>query len=507
LQLGGATAEKSKCPPSRPVSAAGYVGHMARTPRYKKGAVFDGWELGENLGVGGNGEAWRARNEQGAVRVVKLLYPGAERYDRFKREIAAVNELVPAGFPALPIEYVHLPDRPSRQDPPFYVMPEAIPIAKALSGKGVREKVGAVREFAEALATLLSEHGRNHRDVKPPNMYEYEGRFVLGDFGLVTDPDPQADALTADGKAVGPWAFLPSEVFNPPPGMEIDWQKVDVYCLAMSLWCLVRESDDPPRRIEPNGVMSLTRQLAVPPPVTDPTAVEDPGAVEYRTHIRELDAILAASTADDPDKRPALARFAQQLGDWEEGIRVRTDMYRYIVDSEADEEAVLGWLVSTTRYDPLLGLNVYEVRDRAEVSPLAGMNAGRFGDALDGLVESYRAVGERFPERGEAWHWSKVYPTSYGIDQVEPERVEVETLPLLRTLVKDGPVDVMDITGSNPAVTFGASVMPGPELYYLLRYLREAGLVDFEEQWESGPGVLVMHLKATRIGRMRVVSQ
>lgn len=37
----------------------------------------------------------------------------------------------------------------------------------------------------------------------------------------------------------------------------------------------------------------------------------------------------------------------------------------------------------------------------------------------------------------------------------------------------------------------------------VLRYMRDASLIEFEEHWQSGPGVLVMHLKLTRMGRMR----
>jgi hypothetical protein len=477
---------------------------VTRKPRHKKGVVVGRWTLLENLGVGGNGEAWRVRDEQGAVRVTKVLYPGAERYERFKREVTAVSDLVPSGFPTLPIEHAHLPEHPSKADPAFYVMPEAVPLATALADKDVPARVAALRRFAEALATLLHEHGHHHRDVKPANLYEYNGRFVLGDFGLITDPDPAAVTLTAEAKAVGPWAFLPSEVLNPPPGMAIDWEKVDVYCLAMSLWCLVKGSSDPPRRIEPHGPMSLTRQLAVPPPVSDPAVADDPEASEYRQHIGELDAILAAATADDPDARPTLQRFAQQLADWEAGIETRKEFHAYVMQSEADEDLVLRWLVSAIRHDRSLGLNAYDVADPTAPSPLPGLSSGRFSDALDGLVESFYAVAERYPRRSSPRGWSNVYPTSFGVERLERERVEVETLPLLRTLLKDGQVDILDISGADDAVAFGDVVMPGPELYYLLRYLKDASLVDFDQQWHGGPGVIITHLKVTCIGRMRV---
>jgi hypothetical protein len=475
---------------------------VARKPRHKKGAVFERWTLDENLGVGGNGEAWRVRDEQGQIRVMKLLYRGEERYERFKREVTVVNKLVPTGFPALPIEYAHLPEAPSKSDPAFYVMPEAVPVAKALAEKDIRAKAAAVQQYAEALATLLKEHGQNHRDVKPSNLYEHEGRFVLGDFGLITDPE--AESLTDDGKAVGPWAFLPSEVFNPPPGLKLDWEKVDVYCLAMSLWCLAKGCEDPPRRIEPHGIMSLTRQLAVPAAISDRSAVEDREAVEYRHHVGELDTILAAATASEPTARPTLAWFAQQLGDWEEGIQTRDDFYAFHVQVEADEELVLRWLVSNLRHDRSLGLNVYDVQDPTSSSPVEGMYAGQFGAALDGLVESYKAIGERFPANGPPWHWAKVYPTYFGIEEVERERIDAETLPLLRALLKGGPQDLLEFSGTDDAVTFGDLVMSGPELYYLLRYMKGASFVDFTEDWASGPTVIVMHLKLTRVGRLRV---
>lgn len=477
---------------------------MARTPTHKKDAVFERWTLTENLGVGGNGEAWRVRSEQGEVRVMKLLHPGAERYERFKREVIAMNALLPTGFPALPIEHQHLPEQPSKTDPAYYVMPEAAPITKALADKDTRTKVGAVQQLAEALATLLREHGRNHRDVKPANLYEYNGRFVLGDFGLTTDPDPEAASLTSDGRVLGPWAFLPSEVLNPPPDMEIDWEKVDVHCLAMSLWCLVKGSDDPPRRIEPHGPMSLTRQLSVLAAPSDPAVVEEVNAAEYRTHIGELDAVLASATADDPLARPTLERFARQLSHWEEGIKIRDEFHASVVQSEADEDIVLRWLVSSLRVDPSLGLNVYDVSDANAPSPVDGLDSGRFSEAVDGLTERYYAVGERFPEHGEPRDWSNVYPTGHGIERVERARVEVETLPLLRVLLTDGPIEIVSFSGADDAVALGEIVMPGPELYFLLRYMKEASLVDFEQHWEMGPGVIIMHLKLTRIGRSRV---
>jgi serine/threonine protein kinase len=472
-------------------------------PTHKKGSVFGRWALTENLGVGGNGEVWRVLNDRGETRVMKLLRPGDERYKRFKQEIATVKSLVPTGFPALPIEETHLPERPSKVEPAYYVMPEAVPILIALATKPIPDRVDAFRQLAEALATLLSEHGQSHRDVKPSNLYEHEGRAKLGDFGLITNPDPEAESLTTDGTVVGPWAFLPSEVFNPLPGTRIDWEKVDVHCLAMSLWCAVKGSKDPPRRIKPNGVMSLKRQLQIPSPTTDPSDREDANTAELRQQIGELDAIPAAATAGEPSERPTLSRFAQQLGDWKEGIRIRDEFRSAVSQSQADRELVLRWLVTTARQDRSLSLNVIDVAEPMNSSPVASLNCGRFSAALDDLVETYEVVGKRFPERGDPRHWENVYPTSFGIDRVEQERVQVETLPLLRTLLQIGQLDILELAGSDDSVAFGEALMPSPELCFLLRYLRESNLVDFDLQWSGGPTAILLHLKLTGLGRVR----
>ena len=196
------------------VSTQEYVWRVNRRPRHRKDAIFQGWTLLNNLGVGGNGEAWRVSDEHGNVRVMKLLRPGQERYDRFKREVTAVNDLVPKGFPALPIEHAHLPENPTRTDPAFYVMPEAVPIGRALRDKDIRTKVAAVEQLLPLSRGRRVSTGRVDRHVKPANLYEYEGRFVLGDFGLVTEPtlrlapSPPTERLSGRGRSCLPRCWL-----------------------------------------------------------------------------------------------------------------------------------------------------------------------------------------------------------------------------------------------------------------------------------------------------------
>lgn len=472
----------------------------------KKGNQFGDWTLVELLGAGGNAEAWRAEDSAGAIRVIKILNRVSEEgYERFKREVAVLQRIVPEGFPAIPIEEAYLPEAASRKDKPFCVMPEAVRIDKALRGADVRDKVLAIKAIAQALVSLLREHGMHHRDVKPANLYLFEDRFVLGDFGLVIDPATDA-SLTADGKPVGPWEFLPSEVFHPLG--PIDWEKVDVYCLAMTLWCLVMEKDSPPRRIATGGIASLSRQLAVPERVTDPWTEEDLSLSEYRQHVRELDELLAAATSDDPVDRPTLAKFVAGLENWDYGIGVRDDFQMQIEKSNADEQSLLEWLVRFGRSDTSLGRAMISVENLDEESLVPGMTQLDFSNALDGLVGGRWATAEPIvTNRITPYHWSHVYPTSFGIDRIERERLNSEVLPLLREIVRLQQIELLEFSGDDESAALGAVSMAGSELYFLLRYMEGSYLIEYRETYLNNNGVMLLDLKATSIGRQHVLNR
>jgi hypothetical protein len=44
-----------------------------------------------------------------------------------------------------------------------------------------------------------------HRDIKPGNLYELDGAWLIGDFGLIAVPE--ASGLTVDGRQVRPTAW------------------------------------------------------------------------------------------------------------------------------------------------------------------------------------------------------------------------------------------------------------------------------------------------------------
>jgi hypothetical protein len=89
----------------------------------------------------------------------------------------------------LPILDAHLPDAPSRNDRPWLAMPIATPIDDALGSSGLDIVVGAMAQIARTLSRLRAENGVAHRDLKPGNLYELRGNWLVGDFGLIAVPD------------------------------------------------------------------------------------------------------------------------------------------------------------------------------------------------------------------------------------------------------------------------------------------------------------------------------
>jgi serine/threonine protein kinase len=88
-----------------------------------------------------------------------------------------------------------------------------------------------------------------HRDIKPGNLYELNGSWLIGDFGLVALPD--AEPLTVEGRQVGPAHYTAYEmILNPTTA---DPHPADVYSLGKTLWVLATDQKWPPEGHQPSG--------------------------------------------------------------------------------------------------------------------------------------------------------------------------------------------------------------------------------------------------------------
>jgi hypothetical protein len=148
-----------------------------------------------------------------ALKIIKATKVEREPYQRFVREIDFLGDHqdIPE---LLPLLDAHLPDQPDKTDQPWLAMPIATPIVQALEGKPLNVVVAAVAAIADTLARLQRDSGIAHRDIKPGNLYELEGRWLIGDFGLIAVPD--ARGLTEDGRQVGPAHYTAYEMILTP---------------------------------------------------------------------------------------------------------------------------------------------------------------------------------------------------------------------------------------------------------------------------------------------------
>jgi hypothetical protein len=266
----------------------------------------------------------------------------------------------------------------------------------------------------------------------------------------------------------------------------------------MSLWCLIVESEHPPRRIDPDEETSLAEQLDV---ASKEDSDEDLTAAHFRTYVRELDQILARATAPTPSRRPTLAVFAQQLRNWIEGVKLRDEFQAYVESAQDSERRTLRWLVEFSRHDTSLGRPMFDLDDQNAPSPVESLTNTRFFDALEGLRDQFLMEGENQLTFG-AGLWWKVYPTSHGVEEVLGQReLEAEVLPLVRQLAQVHRIDVIEISGDAESIDFAGLRFSPANLYFLLRYMGEKNLIEYNHEYAGGNTALLLGLRLTSVGR------
>jgi hypothetical protein len=251
------------------------------------GDVIGGWTLLERLGRGGNGEVWRVSGPDEQPGAIKLLRrQGVDRLARFLAEIRFLLEGTPRQgvMPVL--------DAQLEGNRPFYVMPVGVALREHLAGNAdVAQTLNVLAMIGTTLAALAAE-GIGHRDLKPENLFVIDGEPVVGDFGLVAYPDKEP--MTRSGRRLGPIDYM-------APEMRADADRAapepaDVYAFAKTSWVLLTERELPlpgPHRVDDDST-SLRSYIEHP-------------------RLAELDALLAASTRNDPSGRPTMAEVSAEL--------------------------------------------------------------------------------------------------------------------------------------------------------------------------------------------------
>jgi serine/threonine protein kinase len=259
-----------------------------------KGMRLGKWRLVDFIDAGGNGEVWKAKDDQHneyAIKILTKLKPKA--YSRFYDEIkiVGINSDVVGILPI--IDYLPKPEDGTVMV--WYVMPLAIPFVEWIKDKSSEEIVIAIISFAETLS-ILHKRDIHHRDIKPTNLFYLNSHYYIGDFGLVDYPTKED--LTLKGETVGPkWTMAPemkrfAEKAKGGPA--------DVYSLAKTLWILLTKEE---KGFEGQYVINSNIELK---------------RYINTIYAKPLDDLLFKSTDNDPTKRPNMPQFADKLREWVE---------------------------------------------------------------------------------------------------------------------------------------------------------------------------------------------
>lgn len=259
-----------------------------------KGWIPDDRELDR----GANSVVYVARQgtSVAVLKVCSAWRPESERYQRFVAEIQALEEL--SDEPGvMRVLDSGVPD-PGRGRFPWYVMPQGIPLSKLRSEAPLDEMVSGLASVAETLRAM-HEREYSHRDVKPSNLFVMnDGRYVVGDLGLVGVPEEIRQSLTREGGSLGPANFMAPEMLEYTPGT--DARPADVYSLAKTTWALVAKRNYP----LPGHQRSDDR--------------ESLGALTGEDRAGDLDRLIEVATEHDPTRRPTMAQMATELKAWAE---------------------------------------------------------------------------------------------------------------------------------------------------------------------------------------------
>ena len=280
-------------------AAAPQVGEAGFERRLRR-ALGDDYELLEEIGAGGFGRVYRAR-DLGLERevAIKVLHPSLTAdlavMERFRREAQLAARL---RHPSI----VSIYDIMSRAGLQWYTM-ELVPgtnLAQHVRQHGPLSVEQTVRVLDRALSALEHAHalGLVHRDLKPENLLiEPDGRLRITDFGL-------ALALRGDGRFGGATSRSGTPQFAAPEqllGERVD-QRTDLYSLAATAYFALL-GRPPFEGATPEAI--LARQTTNDIPALRASRHDVP---------RELEEVLRTTLASEPAARyPTAAAFREAL--------------------------------------------------------------------------------------------------------------------------------------------------------------------------------------------------
>jgi TolB-like protein/Flp pilus assembly protein TadD len=201
----------------------------------RAGTTLGRYQLLDQLGAGGMGEVWRARDTNLDREVaIKLLAPGSvaddDTHARFRREALALSRLSHTGIATVF-------DFDAHEGTPFLVM-------ELVTGGDLEARLAGgpmpfdeVRTIGAAIADALHDAHANgivHRDLKPGNvMLTRTGQPKILDFGIaMLLNEAGASKLTRTGMILGSLPYMAPEQLTG----DADSARTDIYALGVLLF-------------------------------------------------------------------------------------------------------------------------------------------------------------------------------------------------------------------------------------------------------------------------------
>jgi len=223
-----------------PAPAIVHTSELETIPDQSNGTYLGDYEVLDELGSGGMGVVYRARQASldrlVALKVLRSDLSANPAYiERFLREAKAAAQL---NHPNI----IQIYDAREAEGIHFFVMElvDGTNLGKLLKQNGAfneRDSLLMAQQVAEGLG-FAHQHGIVHRDVKPENlMLTSHGSMKVCDLGLAKwKPEGEVNSLTATGTAMGtPYYISPEQI----RGLHDIDSRSDVYSLGMTLYHLL----------------------------------------------------------------------------------------------------------------------------------------------------------------------------------------------------------------------------------------------------------------------------
>jgi serine/threonine protein kinase len=287
--------------PANSVSELRQVAGHRRTVQVISSPSGDTYELLDELGRGGMGIVYKARqkslNRIVAIKLIRtdhVAHP--HEIERFERETVAAARLDHPGI-------VSVYDAGTHEGWPFYVMAyvEGVTLAKRIAESRLTPCFAArVAEQLAATMAYVHQQGVVHRDLKPSNvLLDTDHRPYITDFGLAKLLGP-ATKLTASGVVVGSLPYIaPEQALGRSDRIG---PATDIYAIGATLFTML--AGEPP--FSGKDAFTIMKRVVHQPPKAIRSLRADVPA--------KLEAIVERCLAKDPKRRFASAgELAKEL--------------------------------------------------------------------------------------------------------------------------------------------------------------------------------------------------